>query len=124
MKLFGALFALMLAVGAVSFWAWRAAPVPAPCQDESVSSSRSPEGRTQADVFHRHCGESVSTHVALRPAAAPAQARGDVFIAAGSVPVEIFWSGERELVVQSSAPRVLVEETSWRNVSVRLRRIR
>ncbi len=45
MRLLLALLALMLAVGAVSFWAWRAAPGPPPCQDRDVLSARSPDGR-------------------------------------------------------------------------------
>jgi len=32
------------------------------------------------------------------------------------------WTDERELVVESSAGRVLAEETRWRNVGIRTRR--
>ena len=53
MKLFGALLALMLAVGAVSFWAWRAAPAPEPCQDVEVVQSHSPNGRALAEVYEK-----------------------------------------------------------------------
>jgi hypothetical protein len=123
-RLFLGLLATMLAVGAISFWAWRAAPEAQPCQDRAVEQSRSPDGRTLADVFEKRCGDSVSTHVALRPSAAPREARVDVFIAAGGVPVHPSWNGGRELVLESPARRVLVEEPSWRGVLVRVRRIR
>ena len=119
-----ALLALMLAVGAASFWAWRAAPVPPPCQDREVLSARSPDGRALAEVFEQRCGTSVATHVSLRPAGSPLLARSDVFIAAGSAKVSLIWNDARELVVQSPADRVLVEESGWRNVRVRLRRVR
>ncbi len=124
MKLAGGLLLLMLAIGGVSFWAWRAAPEPSPCQDTEVAQSRSPDGRAQADVFEVRCGESVATHVALRPPAAPVKARGDVFIAAGRVPAKLIWNDAGELVIETPAPRVLVEETHWRNVGVRVRRVR
>jgi hypothetical protein len=123
-RLAAGLFLLMLAIGAVSFWAWRAAPGPVSCQDLEVSASRSPDGRTQAEVFEKRCGDSVATHVALRPAAAQAPARSDVFIAAGAVRVRLSWNERGELVVESPARRVLVEEPSWRNVGVRVRRVR
>ena len=48
MKLFGALLALMLAVGAVSFWAWRAAPVStlnAISPDSARNARHGPSGR-------------------------------------------------------------------------------
>lgn len=124
MRLALGLFALMLAIGGISFWAWRAGPEGTPCQDVEVSGSRSPDGRTQADVFEKRCGDSVATHVALRPLSAPLLARGDVFIAAGRVRVLLSWNERGELVVESPARRVLVEETHWRKVSVRVRRVR
>ena len=124
MRLAGGLLALMLAIGGLSFWAWRAGPEGTACQDLDVSSSRSPDGRTQADVFEKRCGDSVATHVALRPVAAPVLARGDVFIAAGQVRVALSWNEAGELVVESPARRVLVEETHWRKVAVRVRRVR
>jgi hypothetical protein len=114
----------MLAIGAVSFWAWRAAPLPSSCQDVELSASRSPDGRTQAEVFEKRCGDSVATHVALRPAAAQAAARSDVFIAAGAVRVRLSWNDRGELVVESPARSVLLEEPSWRNLGVRVRRVR
>jgi hypothetical protein len=123
-KLAGALFALMLAIGAVSFWAWRAAPEATPCQATELAQSRSPDGRAQADLFEVRCGDSVATHVALRPPASPVQARGDVFIAAGQVPARLLWNDAGELVIETPAPRVLAEETHWRSVGVRVRRVR
>ena len=124
MKLFAGLFALMLAVGAVSFWAWRSAPAPSPCTDVDLSASPSPDGRVRADAYEKRCGDSLSTHVALRPAGSPVPARADVFIAAGRERVLLSWNERGELVIESPARRVLVEETSWRNVGVRLRRVR
>jgi hypothetical protein len=123
-KLAGGLLLLMLAIGAVSFWAWRAAPESSPCQEAEISRSRSPDGRSQADLFEVRCGDSVATHVALRPPAAPLKARGDVFIAAGQVKARLLWNDAGELVIETPAPRVLVEETHWRNVGVRVRRVR
>ena len=124
MKLAAGLFALMLLICAVSFWAWRAAPETSPCQDVEVAQSRAPDGRALADVFEKRCGDSVATHVALRLQAAPRQARSDVFVAAGRVRVRLVWNSDRELVVESPARQILVEQASWRNVLVRLRRVR
>ena len=124
MKLALGLFGLMLLIGGVSFWAWRASPDQKPCDVVERPASRSPGGRTEADVFEQRCGDSVATHVALRPAGAPVQARGDVFIAAGSVRVALVWRDDRELVIESPAKRVLVEESSWRDVGVRVRLVR
>jgi hypothetical protein len=120
-KLVFALSAVMLAIGAATLVFWRAQPETAPCAAKEIAQSRSPDGRTQADVFELRCGASVDTHVALRAASAPAGARSDVFIAAGSAPVQATWTDARELVVQSPAARVLVQETSWRNIAIRLR---
>ena len=53
MKLFLALLASMLAIGAISFWAWRASPVVTPCEVIERSTSRSADGRVQADVFEQ-----------------------------------------------------------------------
>ena len=124
MKLFGGLLALMLAVGAVSFWAWRAAPVPNPCQDVEVAQSRSPDGRVTADVYEKRCGDSVTTHVGLRRSDAALLSHSDVFIAAGRVPARVLWNSDREALVESPAKRVLVEESSWKNVGVRVRLVR
>ena len=124
MKLVLSLFALMLAIGFTTLWVWRRAPVAEPCASRDVAQSRSPDQRTQADVFEVRCGQTVATHVALRPAGAPEQARGDVFVAPGTVPVRLLWSGAEELAVESPAERVFVEETRWRHVAVRVRRVR
>jgi hypothetical protein len=123
-KLAGGLLVLMLAIAAVSFWAWRTAPEPHDCQTVEILRSPSPDGRAQADLFEVRCGDSVATHVALRPPAAPAQSRADVFIAAGRVPAQLSWNDAGELVIETPAPRVLVEETHWRSVGVRVRRVR
>jgi hypothetical protein len=114
----------MLLIGAVSFWAWRAAPASPGCPQVELSQSRSPDGRAQADLFEVRCGDSVSTHVALRPPSAPLRARGDVFVAAGRDRVRLSWSETGELVIETPARRVLVEETHWRKVGVRVRRVR
>ena len=120
-----ALFALMLAIGLATLWIWRLSPAQAPCEAKDILQARSPDGRLQADVFEVRCGDSLTTHVALRPAAAPLEARGDVFIGAGTVPVRAEWNGARELAVEApGAARVLAEETRWRDVQVRLRRSR
>ena len=124
MKLLVALFGSMLAIGAVSFWAWRTAPATSPCVTLERAAVTSPDGRTRADVFEQRCGDSVATHVALRPSGSPVQARGDVFIAAGSVRASAIWRDNRDLVVESPARHVLVEETSWRNVGIRVRLVR
>ena len=123
MRLLVALFALMLAIGFATLWLWRRSTAPSPCESREVAHSSSPDGRARADVFEVRCPGAVSTHVALRAEGAPAQARGDVFIALGNAPVRVLWSGDRELVIESPAGRVLVEETRWRNVSVRVRRL-
>ena len=122
MKLLLGLSALMLAIGFATLWFWRSAPAPAECESREVGQSRSPEGHSQADVFEVTCGRTVATHVALRLSGSPLEARFDVFIAGGSVPVRAVWTGEHELVVESSAGRLLAEETRWRNVGIRIRR--
>ena len=122
MRLLLGLSALMLAIGFATLWFWRSAPAPAECESRDVGQSRSPDGHSQADVFEVRCGLTVATHVALRPSGSPLEARFDVFIAAGSVPVRTVWTGERELLVESSAGRVLAEETHWRNIAIRIRR--
>jgi len=122
LKLLVALFALMLAIGLASLWLWRRSPADAPCASRDLAQARSPDGRTQADVFEVRCGNSLATHVALRPAGAPEAARGDVFIAAGTAPVRLTWNGPGELVLESPAKRVLVEETRWRTTSIRILR--
>ena len=121
MRLVLALSAILLAIGVATLLFWRSQPEDAPCDAREIAHSRSPDGRTQADVFELRCGTSVATHVALRPATAPLRARSDVFIAAGSAPVQTIWNDSRELLVRSPAARVLVHESSWRDVSVRLR---
>ncbi|HET7787038.1 MAG TPA: hypothetical protein VFL36_13790 [Myxococcales bacterium] len=121
MKLVAALSFVMLAIGAATLVYWRSQPEAQPCDTREIAQSRSPDGRAQADVFELRCGASVATHVALRAASAPLRARSDVFVAAGSAPVQATWNDSRELVVQSPGARVLVQETSWRDVTIRLR---
>jgi hypothetical protein len=122
LKLVLLLFALVLATGLATFWVWRRAPVPEPCATRGIARSPSPDDRALAEVLEVRCGSSVATHVALRPTGAPEQARGDVFIAEGAVPVQLVWNGSAELGVKSPAIRVLVAETRWRNVAIRIRR--
>ncbi|MGZ6123530.1 MAG: hypothetical protein ACXWLR_01135 [Myxococcales bacterium] len=122
MKLVVLLFALMLAIGLAALWLWRRAPPVEPCATRAIAQSRSPDDRALADVFEVICGTSVTTHVALRPSGAPEQARADVFVALGVVPVRALWTGSAELAVESPAARVVVSETRWRNVAVRIRR--
>ena len=124
MKLAVGLLALMLAIAGVSFFAWRAAPVPPPCVDRDVSAAAAPGGKALAEVFTQQCGGHVATHVSLRPAGSPLPMRSDVTIFAGTPAVTLIWNDDRELVVQSPAERVLVEESGWRTVRVRLRRVR
>jgi hypothetical protein len=118
------LLALMLAIAGVSFWAWRASPAVAPCANRDVSAATSPDGKTLGEVFEQRCGASVATHVALRPAGSNPLMRSDVFIAAGTPAVRLLWNDAHEVVVESPAEHVLVEESGWRNVRVRLRRVR
>jgi hypothetical protein len=122
LRLLLGLSALMLAIGFATLWFWRSAPSPPDCESRDLGQSRSPDGRSQADVFEVRCGQTVATHVALRLSDSPIEARFDVFIAGGSVPVRAAWTGERELLVESSAGHVLAEETRWRNVGIRIRR--
>ena len=70
MKLLAALFALMLAVGLVTLWLWRRSPEPEPCQSRTVAQSRSPDDRSDAEIYELKCGASLTTHIALRPAMA------------------------------------------------------
>ena len=124
MKLLLLLFALMLGIGAATLYIWRQSPVDVPCETRDISARRSPDGRMQAEVFEARCGEGLTTHVALRGAGAPAEARGDVFIVLGAVPVRVLWTGDRELSIEAPDARVLAEETRWRDVAVRVRAAR
>lgn len=120
MKLLLALFAALLAIGAISFWFWRAAPAVSPCEERVLSEAASPDARFIAAAYQRRCAESVTTHVALRPAGSSFKPRGDVFVAAGLARVALRWPEERQLVLESPAERILVQETSWRSVAVRV----
>jgi hypothetical protein len=121
LKLVAGLFALMLAIGLASLVLWRSSAESVPCESRDVSHFRSPDGRSEADVFELHCGPSVTTHVALRSSMTAPKSRVDVFVAEDQVPVQVIWTSPRELLVQSPSARVLVAETRWRDVSVKLR---
>jgi hypothetical protein len=123
LRLLIALFALMLAIALATLWFWRRSTGPSPCESREVAHSSSPDGRARVDVFEVRCPGAISTHVALRSQSEPAQARGDVFVALGKAPVQVLWNGDSELVIESPAGRVLLEETRWRDVSVRVRRL-
>jgi hypothetical protein len=118
-KLLVGLGALMLAIGALGFWVWRAAPEPLPCAVKLLQESRSPDGRALAEAFEQRCESSLTTHVTLRATAAPERARTDVFVAGGAVPVALSWeSGALQI---SSRARALAQESSWRGLAVRVR---
>ena len=121
MKLLAGLFALMLAIGLATLVLWHRSPEPEPCEARDLTHSRSPDDRSEADVFELHCGPSVTTHVALRSSMSAPKSHADVFVAEDLVPIQVIWTGPRELLVQSSAARVLVAETRWRDVSVKIR---
>ena len=121
MKLLAGLFALMLAIGLATLVLWHRSPEPEPCESRELTHSRSPDDRSEADVFELHCGPSVTTHVALRSSMSAPRSRADIFVAEGPVPVRVTWTGPRELLVQSSSAHVVVAETRWRDVSVKLR---
>ena len=121
MKLLAGLFALMLAIAAASFSFFRRAPDPASCDTRDLAQSVSPTGTAQADLFELRCGQSVTTHVALRAPLAPVYSRSDVFVALGAVPLRVSWTAAHELAVESPQTRVLVSETRWRDVAVKLR---
>ena len=119
MKLAAGLFALMLGIAAVSFFAWRAAPVPPPCVDKDVASALAPDGKSLAEVFTKQCGDNLATHVSLRRADKPVGMRSDVVIVAGGAPVKLLWVDSAQLAVESPA-RVLVAESGWHSVRVRV----
>ncbi len=120
MKLLLALFAAMLAIGAVSLWFWRAAPQVSPCDDEVLSEAASPDARFVAAVYQRRCAAAVTTHVALRPIGVKFRPHGDVFVSPGQTRIALRWPEERQLLVESPAQRVLLQESSWRSVAVRV----
>lgn len=123
MRLVLGLAALMLAVGFATLFIWRTAK-DEPCAERAVSQATSPDGKAVAEAFEVRCASATSTHVSVRPALEGAPARGDVFVAAGATPVKLLWNDARELVVESPASRVLLHETTWRNVGVRVRLVR
>ena len=123
MRLALGLAALMLAVGFATLLIWRS-DADEPCAERAVSHSLSPDERALAEVFEVSCAAVVATHVSLRPAQASVQARRDVFVAAGVAPVKLSWNDARELVVESPAEHVVLQEPTWRNVGIRLRLVR
>lgn len=120
MKLVAGLFALMLAIGLASLVLWRSSPESVPCESRDVSHSRSPDDRSEADVFELHCGPSVTTHVALRSSMSAPKSHADIFVAEGPVAIQVTWRSPRELLLLSPPARVLVAETRWRDVTVKL----
>ncbi len=122
MKLLVGLFALMVAIGLATLWLWRQSQSrePSPCESHEIERSLAPGGRVRADVFEVRCPGATTTHVALLFAQRPSGARSDVFIGLGSVPVRVSWTGEHELRIESTAERRLVEESRWRDISVRI----
>jgi hypothetical protein len=121
LKLLAALFALMLSVGAVTLWLWRRSPEPEPCHSRTVAQSRSPDDRSDAEIYELTCGASRTTHVALRPAMSPPKTRADVLVVEGTAPVRVTWTAPREISIDAMDARILVTETRWRDVSVKLR---
>ena len=121
MKLLAALFALMLVVGLVTLWLWRRSPQPDPCQSRTVAQSRSPDDRSDAEIYELKCGASLTIHVALRPAMAPPKARADVLVVDGPAPLRMTWTSAREISIDAPDARVLVTETRWRDVTVNVR---
>jgi hypothetical protein len=114
------LAALMLAVGFTTLLIWRNVKEE-PCAERAVSQSLSPDRRALAEVVEVNCASVVATHVSVRAAQGGAQSRRDVFVAAGVAPVTLVWEGTRELVVESPATHVVLQETSWHDVGVRVR---
>jgi len=121
LKLLAGLFALMLAIGLATLVLWHRSPEPEPCEARDLTHSRSPDDRSEADVFELHCGPSVTTHVALRSSMSAPRSRADIFVAEGPVPIHVEWTSPREVLVQSPSARLLVVETRWRDVSIKLR---
>ena len=121
MKLLAGLFALMLSTALATFWLSRRAPDEAACDSRDLAQSVSPDQGAQADLFEVRCGELLTTHVALRAPLAPAYSRSDVFVAIGSLPLRMTWPGPRELAIESPQARVLVAETRWRAIGVKIR---
>jgi hypothetical protein len=121
LKLLAGLFALMLAIGLATLVLWRRSPESSPCESRDLAHSRSPDDRSEADVFELRCGPSITTHVALRSSMSAPKSRADIFVAEGAIPVEVTWASPRELLVLSPPARALVSETRWRDVTVKLR---
>jgi hypothetical protein len=123
LRLLAGLFALMLAVAGVTLWLWRRSPQPEPCESRDVARSRSPDDRSEAEIYELRCGASVTTHVGLRPAMAPPKSRADVLVVEGPVPLRATWTGAKEISVEIPPARILVTETRWRDVSVKVRAV-
>ena len=126
MKLFLGLLALMLAVGGLALIASRLGPEGPECINRVLSEARSPGGKFLATSFERTCGSQVATAVGMRLAEGPfIGAEADtVFVAPGRVPVRLLWREELQLTIESPARTVAREESSWRKVQVKLRRLR
>jgi hypothetical protein len=121
LKLLAGLFALMLATALATLWFSRRAPDPTTCDTRDLAQSVSPDRQAQADLFEVRCGDSLTTHVALRAPLAPVYSRSDVFVAVGALPMRLAWPGPRELAIESPQARVLVAETRWRSIGVKIR---
>jgi hypothetical protein len=119
LKLVLALAGLMLAIGGIGFYIWRSSPEPQPCEVKLLQASFSPDGKVLAEAFEQRCETSLTTHVTLRLASAPEQARSDVFVAKGAVLVQFSWEGAALQIVSQVRP--LAQESSWHGVAVRLK---
>jgi hypothetical protein len=119
LKLVLLLTALMLAIGGVGLWIWRTAPEPRPCVLTLRQVTFSPDRKSMAEAFEMRCETSLTTHVTLRRATAPEQARSDVFVAKSAVPVQLSWEGAALQI--ASQVRPLAQESSWHGVPVRLK---
>jgi hypothetical protein len=122
-KLVLGLAALMLGVAIATLLIWRNVR-DEPCAEREISRAISPDGRAIAEVLEVSCASAVATHVSLRPREGSANARQDVFVATGVTPVALRWRDARQLLVESPARTVVLQETGWRNVGIEVRLVR
>jgi hypothetical protein len=93
-----------------------------PCENEVLSRTPSPNGRTEAVLFNRSCGATTgyARHITIIPKASEPHGAGDIFIADGEPAVTVRWAGDRELVVRYAPDaHVLKKEPAYSAVAIR-----
>jgi hypothetical protein len=99
------------------------------CENVPAREQASPDGQYVATVVERNCGATSDylTAINVRSQADPFEgdSADDVFMMWGLPPLEISWSGARQLLVGVPTLRgkekIYIREASWRDVTITYR---